>query len=322
MKSVVYYPYFEVQDTDWLKFASLYVGELTTMIPENGLEKISDETRNLIEEKNFIKNYNSFKEFSIHEPYFGIDKVDEFLKSASLKYSGITEEQLRAKEYQTYEIFNEKFSYAWRQYCLENKLGHRSSNGIKVSNEVALIYMYTLAKEIAESQNASPITDRKYGQEFLSIMSSYSIGKEVERASHEDFAKHIINFKLPAAISDIEVKEFMDLRKDKRFIENQIAFHSSLDHFLESNNSDYLSAYLDSLQEMERDIKRWMPATFSLVVAASEVFIEPQNPFAMYGLGESMYGLGAIAMTLNKENAIKRNSNKFLTDISNLKTSD
>ncbi|MBB5181092.1 hypothetical protein HNQ44_002557 [Planomicrobium koreense] len=318
MKSVIYYPYFEVQDTTWLKFASLYIGRLTTMIPTNAMRHISDESRSLLEDKSFIRNYNSLRSFSEKVPLIAMTEVDKFLKNPYFKYYGIPKERLVSKDYQTYEIFDEKFSLAWREYCLEKGLGHRSKNGIKVTNEIALIYMHALAKQVAVSKNSSPITDSKYGQEFLSLVAPHNIGAQVRSATHEEFAKRVINFKLPVAIEDIEIKEFMDLRKDKDFIKNQKAFHASLDSYLENNDEEYMYRYLDSLSEMERDIKRWIPLAYSLGVAATEIIVEPENPLNLLSIGESMMEFGTVAINPNEENRLKRSSNKFLTNISNI----
>jgi hypothetical protein len=42
MKKVIYYPTFETHNSEWLKFALLYINELKPIVPESGERYLSN----------------------------------------------------------------------------------------------------------------------------------------------------------------------------------------------------------------------------------------------------------------------------------------
>ncbi|KYG58487.1 hypothetical protein [Planococcus maritimus] len=90
MKSLIYYPYFEVQDTNWLKFATLYIGSLTSIIPNAGKKNISDEFLQLIEEGGFITNRDSYDLYRNESSKVAIKQVKKFFDDSSILDYGIS----------------------------------------------------------------------------------------------------------------------------------------------------------------------------------------------------------------------------------------
>ena len=63
MRNLLYYPYFEIRNEDWLKFALLYFRNLNLIIPESADRHLSEEFNHLYESTDlfnkFRPDYNS-----------------------------------------------------------------------------------------------------------------------------------------------------------------------------------------------------------------------------------------------------------------------
>ncbi len=58
MHRLLYYPNFEIQDQNLLKFALLYIDEIRPIIPENARESLSDPMRNILRNTELINPYS------------------------------------------------------------------------------------------------------------------------------------------------------------------------------------------------------------------------------------------------------------------------
>ena len=57
MHKLLYYPDFEIQDQNFLKFALLYIDEIKPIIPKCARETLSDSMRNILKSTDLINPY-------------------------------------------------------------------------------------------------------------------------------------------------------------------------------------------------------------------------------------------------------------------------
>src|SRR5690606_16418008 len=81
-----------------------------------------------------------------------------------------------------YQIYSEKFSYQFGQFCLENKIGQQNVDGLLLPKELAFMFMTHLAKEISHERNGSIITDNR---EFDNYTNYSRVFKPSVRKRHE-----------------------------------------------------------------------------------------------------------------------------------------
>lgn len=58
MHRLLYYPNFEIQDQNFLKFALLYIDEIRPIIPERARESLGDSMRNILRNTELINPYS------------------------------------------------------------------------------------------------------------------------------------------------------------------------------------------------------------------------------------------------------------------------
>lgn len=58
MHKLLYYPNFEIQDQNFLKFALLYIDEISPIIPENARESLSKPMRDILRNTELINLYS------------------------------------------------------------------------------------------------------------------------------------------------------------------------------------------------------------------------------------------------------------------------
>lgn len=315
---MIYYPYFEVQDTNWLKFATIYIGNLTSIIPNAGKRNVSDEFLQLVEEGKFITNRDSYALFRNDAAKVAIKQLKEFFNDPSILDHGLSIDYLQNKKNHNYEIFDQKFSPKWLNFCLENNLGYETDNGIHVANEVAYIYMHALAKIIGDYEKKDPITDSRQAREFLTDLFPGNRGLNLREEQRQLFAREIIELKLPEKIEKIRVRELVELRNDEDFLAKQAAFHDTLNLYLDNSGNDYKSAYIDSLVDMEREIKRWLPLSFGFVSTGVQILFQATLPSYVPPILGSLIPTLMPASGSNELNLTKKKSWQFLTDISNI----
>lgn len=65
MKDLVYFPYFEPVNEEWLKFSLLYLNEFQPIIPHSRESEVSDNYKRIMSETDLIKPY--FPEYILGE---------------------------------------------------------------------------------------------------------------------------------------------------------------------------------------------------------------------------------------------------------------
>ena len=111
-----------------------------------------------------------------------------------------------------YQIYGEKFSYSWIDFCEREKIGQRNSNGIILPKSLAFLYMTHLAKVIAFERNGDIITDNIEYDRYTSFAQIKSTNTNVR----DKFIRGIIKLQVPKNINDIPIKTLIDFRNRNR----------------------------------------------------------------------------------------------------------
>ncbi|KYG58486.1 hypothetical protein [Planococcus maritimus] len=201
---------------------------------------------------------------------------------------------------------------------MEHDLGHPTNNGVKVAKEVAYIYMHALTKMIGDSENKDTITDTRQASDFLSDLFPENRGLDLRKERKDLFTKEMIQLKLPERIDQIEIKELLDLRNDKGFLTKKAAFHNTLNLYLDNTDIHYKSAYLDSLVELESEIKKWIAPSFGIVSTGVQIFCQTTMPSYIPPILGSLIPSFIPQSESSELNRDKKNSLQFLTDISSI----
>ena len=80
MKQLIYYPGFEVQNEQWLKFALLYVNQLEPIIPPAGDSYLSVLFRQLQDETDLLRIHRPTEEEGYRATLDSIERVETILR--------------------------------------------------------------------------------------------------------------------------------------------------------------------------------------------------------------------------------------------------
>ncbi|USK64046.1 hypothetical protein [Peribacillus frigoritolerans] len=327
MKSLIYYPTFEINNINWLKFALLYIKELNPIIPNTGKSSLNPNFIEFMNNNNLIKPYQPRYREGVNASLEAASEIETILRYPNrfiryLETSNILEDWRNINN-QNYEIYSDKYSNVWDQFCVDSGIGHSSSKGIKVSEDVAIIYMSILANTIAEGRGVSAITDnKKYNNLLLALRQTDKIDQQ-----KITLASDVINLKLPRALEEIPLSEFINLRQKDSFNRKLMAFHSTLDSYLDSLEEDASTAdYLDSLQYSIKELTSEIVVfgLSSISVGLGVWFaVNDKNITNLEVLKEvsSIGGLvGGVASIKNirKKTETKRFGRKFLSDLTKM----
>jgi hypothetical protein len=234
MKHLIYYPGFEVQDINWLKFALLYIDKLSPIIPESGKHFLTETHRILTEETDLVSIHRPSSEEGYNATLDAIDIIEKVLKNPSRYFhtfysADITKKWKDTIEHQ-YTLFNEKYTYDWEAFCLKNNIGTKSQEGLLIPKDVGFIYMTVLSQTIADSKILSPITDN-------ATLDKFSVLSRKTNALFKNsikVTKSTINFVLPESLETIKLNNIIKLRNKAGFKPRLHAFHNELDKFYEN----------------------------------------------------------------------------------------
>lgn len=197
MKNLIYYPNFESSDSNWLKFALIYLESFSPIIPYTGEKYLSDL---------YLKLQNKTDLLQLVRPRLGqgeraTRKAIEYVSSVIQNpYAYMNEfgsanivRDWRNAEKQTYTLFGEKYIGEWEYFCKTQKLCTESDLGMSTSKSLGELYMTFLAQEVAYENEASPITDKKH----LDALSIAIRTKNVSQDNKIEVAKSIIKRQIP-----------------------------------------------------------------------------------------------------------------------------
>lgn len=229
MKNLIYYSNFESNDLNWLKFALLYIDNFSPIVPDTGVEFLSELYKKLQFETDLLNLQRPGIGAGMRATEKAIEYVTKVLQNPHFYADELHSQNIvrnwKDKEKQTYTLFDEKYAGNWRWFCEENDFVKDSKQGIDISKSLGEIYMTFLAQEVAYEKEASPITDSKYLDELSMKIKS----KDVTNDNKIEVAKSIIEYKLPLDFSKISIDKVIEIRSKPDFKLKQSAFQNELD---------------------------------------------------------------------------------------------
>ncbi len=239
MQSVIYFPGFEPQRRDWLKFALLYLDDLKPIIPQSAEGELSEEFREIMTETDLVHpvrpEEDSSRQLVQRASHDAIDQVERILRHPD-RYSHLfgswnPKEHWRNAKLQYHELWNQKMLDIWADFCLQNQFGQISPNGIKIPRSLASIYMTILANCIGDSQGIAPISDERK-------MVNYSFFARQPSPNNLSADIKVLETSfpivLPQNLEDVELRAVVDLRKSTGFSKKRRAFQSAVQRVAES----------------------------------------------------------------------------------------
>lgn len=296
MKSMIYYPGFEVKDETWLKFALLYFEELRPIIPYMWVKEdqyLSPTAIEVMNSTNLIRPYNpDYEEGNIasiiaceeFERY--LNHPERYLSFFSNSKSSDLINNWRNPQLQKCRLYEGKFSPVFFEFCLENRLATPFDYGILISNDLAFAYMSFLADVIAKRQELEMFTDVS---KYNTLLEKNDAIISRSQNLHYKIAKTQIEFAIPCRIKDIPMNQIIKLRQNRDFENCRRAYTYELEKYLKVRDDDPNISF-DSQLEIRSEIVKILQslgiATASLFLSCSSVTsllngsVEPTAAFA------------------------------------------
>lgn len=311
MERLLYYPSFEVENEDWLKFALLYVDKLRPIVPASGQDTLSDTTHFLLEETNLYDYYRPRYEDSYTASLATLDIIDRLIRNPERYYRTFGTRSIDKKiidsSQHNFLLYDEKYTYEFSNYCLRNGMASECSRGVLLNEKIGKIYMTILANVISEMNNFQCITDDSSMDQYniFSRYTNFRVGVRnngISGASKFNVAKTNINLSLPKNLKDIGLNTIVELRNSPDYQQKLKAFHNELDRYirlLEDNKYD--GNFIDYLDESMFDIKTELlqlgPTLFSFGLGVWFLFSGQANIKDI--IGTTLIG-GAVAASVAK----------------------
>jgi hypothetical protein len=327
MEELLYYPSFEVQNENWLKFALLYIDKLKPIVPYSGDKYISEYSKVIYNESDLLESYRPEYSEALKATLDALDILEKILAnpqrySPVFRSSQIDEIWRNPKRYHN-TLFRDKYTDELESFMIKNRLGEKSVEGINLSRELAILYMTIFAQAISDSKSLSPITD-------VSDLDRFSIFvRHRDQTEKEKFiiAQKLFEIKLPEKIERIPIEKILALRKREDFKTKLKAFHKSLKDFLEGDDEGksahkFIEKHKYIYNEFNKEL---LQLGFGLTSFGIGVWITTQSPesneqeVAKLFLEGGTYALSALAIGKSWKNTkTKRYCKKYLADISKL----
>jgi hypothetical protein len=329
MREVIYYPTFEVKKEDWLKFALLYLDKLDPIIPFTGDKHLSDRFWQLTNETDLIHVHRPEYSEGERATFDAIDHIEKILRNperyeAIFHTSNVAEIWKNPKK-QGATLFEDKYTENWENFCIANKLGRKTDEGLLLANELALVYMTLLAQTIGDARGISPITDYPSLDRFAVFTRRTNLGDAGAVAT----AQAVIQLHLPANFSKISLDSVIGHRNRPEFKKRQKAFHEELDKFIAnaekgSEPRGFSEALGTAWTDFRDDILRVGTGTIAFGLGVW-ILLESRGVELPRGLKEIASGLSlAVGSSITIRNTwrnteTKRSTRKYLADLKQLK---
>ena len=281
MKSMIYYPGFEVKDEAWLKFALLYFEELRPIIPnmyvrEN--EYLSQTAIKIMNDTNLIRPYNPDYEEGNCASIIACEKFEQYLNHPERYLSLFSHSRSfdlignwRSPRLQNCRLYEGKFSPVFFDFCLKNGLATSFKHGILISNDLAFAYMSFLADIIAKRQGLEMFTDIS---KYNTLLETNDTIMSRTQNLHYKIAKTQIEFAIPCHIEDIPMNQIIKLRKNRDFENCRRAYAYEMKKYLKLRDADPNISFDSQLKirtEIGKIIQSFGIATASVFLTCSSV---------------------------------------------------
>ena len=224
MKKYLYYPNLEPPNTEWLKFAILYMEHFESIVPYSRRNLVTDEYRELQNETDLVEMFNPEYFQTERASIKTIEELTGILQKPEIRGGLFRSANIlrdwKNQQLWTYQIYDEKFSYQIRAFIEENDLGKMNVDGMLLHKDVAFLFMTRLAQEISFERESSIITDNNEYDSFLNFSSIRPM------SNRNRLAKGIVNLIVPNNLYHISISDLIKFRNKNR---NRIrAFNNQL----------------------------------------------------------------------------------------------
>lgn len=273
MNSIIYYPGFEVENETWLKFALIYFDELRPIIPYmniNESEYLSNTTIRIINETNLLNPYRPSLEEGFYASIIACEEFQKYLEYpewysniVGYSYRNNIREKWQNPSYQTCRLYQGKFSYAFNDFCIKNRIAKPFNDGIMISKDLVFIYMSFLADVISKNNEMEMFTDiNKYNTLLLKN------DKKITNSQGFEYkmAKTNIDFAIPN-LNDIPLEKFINLRRQPSFDECRRAYVHEIGNLIKAKNDKSPDYSLEQLLSLKKDFIHICGSTFNMIAS-------------------------------------------------------
>jgi len=328
MEPLIYFPTFEPPSEVWLKFSLLYFENFKPIIPYAHRDEITDNFKRIRDKTDLITLYSPEHSQGYRASLKAIEETEKIRAepySRSYLFHDINVlRKWQNPESWVFELCREKFSVEWLQYCESNHFGVRTNDGIRISEELAFLFMAHLAKEIAFTEGAAIITDENKFDNYTNFAKSTT--PIIERRSK--FAKAIINLLVPRDLARISIEKLIDFRNRNRQLIH--AFNSELTNVQSKiasgySEQEFINSYNNVYSEFSREVLLLGLGVAAIPFAAYILITNSTTTTPAYAK-EILGALGIIfggGYALNKaliDTETKRYCKKYFTNLERLRT--
>lgn len=262
MRDIIYFPGFEVKNENWLKFALLYFDTIRPIIPYTIYSEeryLSDTFQRVMGETDLVRPYRPDYDEGFSASILACEEFEKFLSHPEIygayfygSKSGSHIQKWRNPDYQDCTLFSGKYSQIFFDFCTDNKIATPCQEGIRISNDLAFVYMSLLADVISKRHEYEMITDvQKY--------SRYLINKDLavsrENQNRIRAVQNNIEFSLPSDLSHIPLERFVQLRKDRSFNAARKAYMAQIEQLIAHQESGEFFSLEDLLSYKKEFVK-------------------------------------------------------------------
>lgn len=264
MHKLLYYPNFEIQDENFLKFALLYIDEIRPIIPDRARNLLSDTMQDILRDTNLFDPYTP----DYRNGQLACIAAIQYLEDRKYisRYDPNVQESNNPYTKHNYILYAEKYTDEFENYCLQEALGKRCNEGILLDEDVAYAYMSILAEIISKETETDMITDnRKYADSVLIYPSRFNRrGKDRLGTIQRE-----IQFHVPYDMYRIPLGEFIRLRSDPRFEELRKNFVAEINTALDAYDKDVSEVDLRGLMGCKQEIYGILKKLFTSCAAVA-----------------------------------------------------
>ncbi len=329
----LYYPNFEIKNEKWLKYSLLYKENIHSIVPYEIESRYFSDLYNYINnETDLLHKYapmwdeieKTSREFIVVLENI-LKKPQNYFSISKTTSSRVLAEKWSNNKY--YTLFSGKYSFGIEDFLLDNNLADRVFEGVKIHNDIALIFMGALSENIARKEGFTLTTDEK-AYKNLSQLYNNMWDRENTIESYLGYEAKIMQ-KIPLRLEDISIKQIIQLRNSDGYKELLKAYNRTLNQFitnLDKGEDFKFDNYLDDLRIINTDlvgqISSLLGATIgmSMTLIGTDIGNEIIKNMGIVSGTLSMIGAGVSMQTNINQYAFadRVKVNKFINKIENI----
>jgi hypothetical protein len=332
VNGMIYYPGFQINNEEWLKFALLYLNDVNTIVPYEADNYLSDTHKYLLNGTDLLNSYRPTYDEITKSTEDAIWTITRELKNPTRIFGVLGEVNIidfwRQPQNQNFELFHSKFSYGFEEFCQEYGFFHSSKNGIMIPYQLGISYMSILAHNIGDYHEMSVITDLEEERQLRKINDkTWKYNRQFEDIKA---VKQLISLEIPSRLEDIPLKKIVELRNKEGFQRKLQEFQKAINELsnITGNKITELDVYdikqkiSQSKENISSDIIQLGAALTGTVLGINMILNDGGGNLGML---KELLGVGIVSNVPLIYGKFNRNrerkfANRYLTDIKKLGT--